>query len=124
MFSARGRAHRQFADDPVAQQALTLAGELSDTIRRERATARLLAEYLASGMPDPRRSTAPAAGRRSNGVDLRCLTCDVTVAAPVDDVDGTVEQARGFFTEHDRCACEIDLTDPTVSGRRVGAREA
>lgn len=120
MFSARGRAGRPVTDDPVATHALALAGELSDTVRRERATARSLAEYLASGAPEASRD---GEHRPSSGVDLRCLACNETIQAPVDDVDGTVDEARAFFSQHDRCRCEIDLTD-TAAHRRRAVHEA
>lgn len=93
---------------------MALAGQLSDTVQRERATARQLAEYLATRQPQEHLPAARIAPRPSGGLRLTCTACQVTVHAPVDDVDDTVQRAHAFFSEHDRCPCEIDLTDPSV----------
>ena len=91
-------------------EALRLAGELSDRARRESETARRLAAVLTAQATS---SAAPVAAERPESARLTigCHTCSVTLSPTLRQPDEGARQAQAFFDRHPDCLTFVDL-DP------------
>lgn len=112
------------ADAVVAGDATfrRLARVLHDaTIRAQRAGADVGLTAIASPAPEPpvRGAAAPSPRRMRMG----CSDCGVELGLDLSDMAAAVEQARGFFLDHDGCRTSLDLlAEQRDDGGRLSSR--